>query len=256
MEELRKKLEERYLSTGEYFNEGVNVSKKIIKNQMPLIIAMIVLSVLGGFAQIVLIGNMAIHIILIKKIVEMIENEESTLSREIIVKIIKVIGIIIVISMFMGIIISMISLSSTNIYMSGNYEEALRELSRKIFLLTSALRIIGVIIYLSIFPYVIYMYITRNVTLKEAFKINSEIRNGNRLRLLIPVITITLIGIFIGSIPALFFIFPPFISVIVFTLIGNMLEIYMNSIHSVVFLNVEYMNKKNNPDGLQSEINN
>ncbi len=260
MNELREKLKERYLNIGEYFVEGFNVSKEVVKKETKLVAAQLILAIAQVFAPALSFINIAILLFLIKKVVEVIEDRKTKVEKEIIVKIIKMLGIFYLFSMVFGMIMFMAILFSAGRELLdgiGAYGEDISPYvyfmgNNKWLFISISVIIPGIlgIIYLAVLPYFLYIYMARDVYIRQAYNVNKKLRIGNRLRLLVasaPILIVNLIThIFMPD--TINIVLSVFVLVIVV-----LITFYSICVHSLVSLNVEYMYKKNQGEDLYSE---
>ena len=238
MEELRRKLNNEYLTIGEYINQGLEVFKKIVIKEKLLIAAIVSSTFVGLMIPYVgwistLIINMVLSFILIGRTVNLIEENEYPDPKDEVLKSAVLTGVYLIAVIIVGVVIGipLIVIFGLNEFFNSIIIAIIFPI-----IVSGILGIAISVLYFCVIPYFVPVYISRNVGIKEAFRINKKLRTGNRMRLFIPTIIISIIGIFI---PTLINI--PFIDIIFAVVLGNATGILSSSVITLIFLNVEYM---------------
>lgn len=246
MEELRRKLSNKYLTTGEYINHGLEVFKNTIIKEKILVAAIAGLTLFGSIIPFIgwifTFMNTALSFILIRRIIGLIEENEYPDSKDEISKSVILTGIYFISVIAIGILIFIPMIIVIGLVAYLNHIIIMVLL---IILLSIIAGVIMTFIYFYVVPYFIPVYMSRNVGIKEAYKINKELRTGNRMRLFIPLIIIIIIGI--STLPLIAI---PFIGILFVAVLGSIMGVLSSSIMTLVFLNVEYMdsNRENIPE--------
>ncbi len=238
MEELRRKLNNEYLTIGEYINQGLEVFKKIVIKEKLLIAAIVSSTFVGLMIPYVgwistLIINMVLSFILIGRTVNLIEENEYPDPKDEVLKSAVLTGVYLIAVIIVGVVIG---IPLIVIFGLNNFFNSIIIAVILPIIISGILGITISVLYFCVIPYFVPVYISRNVGIKEAFRINKKLRTGNRMRLFIPTIIISIIGIFI---PTLINI--PFIKIIFVVILGNATGILSSSVITLIFLNVEYM---------------
>ena len=216
MLELRKKLSENYLKMRDYFSETFSLLKKIFQKELFLLIGITVLEI--GVESIpfagILFGFVPIGLgyILIRKSIMAIEdneNENPLIGKSFLTAFLVCLVMFLSIATIIGIIPALVGL---------------------IYLFYTA-------------PYFLPIFIGRNKSLKETWSYNKEIASNNRAKIIIPLLlTIS---------PVLFsfpLIFIPIFGGILRGILGAIVIIISSVLYAIIYLNVEYMNKKTYSD--------
>ena len=237
MEELRRKLNNEYLTIGEYINQGLEVFKKIVIKEKLLIAAIVSSTFVGLMIPFVVwiftLINTVLSFILIGRTVNLIEENEYPDPKDEVLKSAVLTGVCFIAFIIVGVIVS---IPLIVIFILNDFFNSIIIAIIFPIIVSGILGITISVLYFCVIPYFVPVYISRNVGIKEAFRINKKLRTGNRMRLFIPTIIISIIGIFI---PTLINI--PFIKIIFVVILGNATGILSSSVITLIFLNVEYM---------------
>ena len=237
MEELRRKLNNEYLTIGEYINQGLEVFKKMVIKEKLLIAAIVSSTFVGLMIPFVVwiftLINTVLSFILIGRTVNLIEENEYPDPKDEVLKSAVLTGVCFIAFIIVGVIVS---IPLIVIFILNDFFNSIIIAIIFPIIVSGILGITISVLYFCVIPYFLPVYISRNVVIKEAFRINKKLRTGNRMRLFIPTIIISIIGIFI---PTLINI--PFIKIIFVVILGNATGILSSSVITLIFLNVEYM---------------
>ena len=250
MEELRRKLNNEYLTIGEYINQGLEVFKKIVIKEKLLIAAIVSSTFVGLMIPFVVwiftLINTVLSFILIGRTVNLIEENEYPDPKDEVLKSAVLTGVCFIAFIIVGVIVS---IPLIVIFILNDFFNSIIIAIIFPIIVSGILGITISVLYFCVIPYFVPVYISRNVGIKEAFRINKKLRTGNRMRLFIPTIIISIIGIFIPTlinIPIIGIFIPtliniPFIKIIFVVILGNATGILSSSVITLIFLNVEYM---------------
>ncbi len=248
MEELKELLSEKYLKIGVYYKETFKVFGKILKEEKKYILYLSLVATLAslniffvlpaGLKILDTIKTIAIfsvlnasYYLLYRKIIYKIEGEKNLEFKKVISKIV-VLGIIIT-------ILEIYILDETFIGKNSFNAEII---------------IAGCFVYISEFLYFSPLYISRNINFIEALNYNFNLNKGNRIRMWISLFPLILFmqAVSAGTIfifenliivtgeKITVFIFSIFISKLIEVTVMILISIMM----SIVYLNVEYMDRK------------
>ena len=282
-ENFQKKLYEKKLEIREYFPVAFETLKVFTNENKLWVIFFVIANIWKLFSGIVeskiddykflifipnVIATIYIGIFYIVSIIKIGKRIENKISRYNLKDIIKkyLITIVMLVIMYLVIIeiifkiINSFQVAIFGIWWMGAQIWVSLHLSYELFLLifgiviiTLALVIFSAIIFLisNIF-YFVQIYCIRNISIQEAFKLNLKLLEGNRLRILIPVIPLVVLNLILTSpfsniaildtlsflkfLP-IYAVFP--ISIIIGT-ISSLLIIFIIAINVIIYLNVEY----------------
>lgn len=210
MEELKKSLSGKYLEMGEYFNKAFELFPKVMQKEVILVGIMVLLSITTFFTiktplrYIIPVLSGFVTSLLLQKVIHSIDKVDD-LSFE---------------------------------------EEKSNNNTMKCIVIALLQGIQGLnlifIIYSLIYPYFVASYVSENMTFSETHKYAGIISSGNRLRIILPGFIIAICSGLIITPVAYISVIGPIISGIVSTVVS----ILFVSIHSIIYLNVKYMNEK------------
>ena len=241
MNELRKMLKSEKLSLSQYFEEAYKLFNEMIRNDnkdMIIIMVLSLISVLFSKIQSVgLIGTLVSFATLIRiwifyrKVIFKIEEKEYE-AGNVTVKSFILLGIVIL----AGFLSALLLLP----FMGGIIGMALygrAGIGFLVAIIIPILILIAVFIVISLFIlYFIPAYMSRRGSIGETFKYNLFLCRGNRIRMFLPLVILSAIGLLIGTILG----FLGTIGTIIGVLISSIVNILQVIIVSIVYLNVEY----------------
>ena len=266
MEELRKKLSNNYMVMTEYFNESFSFFKFLLKKEFIWFVMIILLSVTSqvffeDITHITFPIYFFIFKLLIKKIIEIIEEKKSIRNRKVLGKMFLYFG-----SLLAFIIIIIIFVR--NLSEIPSYSE---------MAIISLLFVISLFTYTFFFTYFEISYFSRDISMLEAFKYNLRIFKGQGLKRLFPLIfliALTLIFSVFGSIVSIILlliaflisltIFAKFAFIILYPI--TFLDFFFESVlllvllyllisSCIIYLNVEYMYLNKQYEEITKETN-
>lgn len=241
MNELRKMLKSEKLSLSQYFEEAYKLFNEMIRNDNKDMIIIMVLSLISilfsKIQSLDFIGTLVSFATLIRtwifyrKVIFKIEEKEYE-AGNVTVKSFILLGIVIL----AGFLSALLLLP----FMGGIIGMALYGRAGIGFLVAVIIPIlilIAVFIVISLFIlYFIPAYMSRRGSIGETFKYNLFLCRGNRIRMFLPLVILSAIGLLIGVILG----FLGTIGTIIGTLISSIVSILQVIIVSIVYLNVEY----------------
>ncbi|BBM42001.1 hypothetical protein JCM16777_0237 [Leptotrichia wadei] len=241
MNELRKMLKSEKLSLSQYFEEAYKLFNEMIRNDNKDMIIIIVLSLISilfsKIQSLDFIGTLVSFATLIRtwifyrKVIFKIEEKEYE-AGNVTVKSFILLGIVIL----AGFLSALLLLP----FMGGIIGMALygrAGIGFLVAIIIPILILIAVFIIISLFIlYFIPAYMSRRGSIGETFKYNLFLCRGNRIRMFLPLVILSAIGLLIGVILG----FLGTIGTIIGTLISSIVSILQVIIVSIVYLNVEY----------------
>ena len=241
MNELRKMLKSEKLSLSQYFEEAYKLFNEMIRNDNKDMIIIMVLSLISilfsKIQSLDFIGTLVSFATLIRtwifyrKVIFKIEEKEYE-AGNVTVKSFILLGIVILAGFlsallllpFMGGIIGMALYGRAGIGFLAD-------------IIIPILILLAVFIVISLFIlYFIPAYMSRRGSIGETFKYNLFLCRGNRIRMFLPLVILSAIGLLIGTILG----FLGTIGTIIGVLISSIVNILQVIIVSIVYLNVEY----------------
>ena len=241
MNELRKMLKSEKLSLSQYFEEAYKLFNEMIRNDNKDMIIIIVLSLISilfsKIQSLDFIGTLVSFATLIRtwifyrKVIFKIEEKEYE-AGNVTVKSFILLGIVIL----AGFLSALLLLP----FMGGIIGMALygrAGIGFLVAIIIPILILIAVFIVISLFIlYFIPAYMSRRGSIGETFKYNLFLCRGNRIRMFLPLVILSAIGLLIGTILG----FLGTIGTIIGVLISSIVNILQVIIVSIVYLNVEY----------------
>ena len=241
MNELRKMLKSEKLSLSQYFEEAYKLFNEMIRNDNKDMIIIMVLSLISilfsKIQSLDFIGTLVSFATLIRtwifyrKVIFKIEEKEYE-AGNVTVKSFILLGIVIL----AGFLSALLLLP----FMGGIIGMALygrAGIGFLVAIIIPILILIAVFIVISLFIlYFIPAYMSRRGSIGETFKYNLFLCRGNRIRMFLPLVILSAIGLLIGVILG----FLGTIGTIIGTLISSIVSILQVIIVSIVYLNVEY----------------
>ena len=241
MNELRKMLKSEKLSLSQYFEEAYKLFNEMIRNDNKDMIIIIVLSLISilfsKIQSLDFIGTLVSFATLIRtwifyrKVIFKIEEKEYE-AGNVTVKSFILLGIVIL----AGFLSALLLLP----FMGGIIGMALygrAGIGFLVAIIIPILILLAVFIVISLFIlYFIPAYMSRRGSIGETFKYNLFLCRGNRIRMFLPLVILSAIGLLIGVILG----FLGTIGTIIGTLISSIVSILQVIIVSIVYLNVEY----------------
>ena len=241
MNELRKMLKSEKLSLSQYFEEAYKLFNEMIRNDNKDMIIIMVLSLISilfsKIQSLDFIGTLVSFASLIRtwifyrKVIFKIEEKEYE-AGNVTVKSFILLGIVIL----AGFLSALLLLP----FMGGIIGMALygrAGIGFLVAIIIPILILIAVFIVISLFIlYFIPAYMSRRGSIGETFKYNLFLCRGNRIRMFLPLVILSAIGLLIGVILG----FLGTIGTIIGTLISSIVSILQVIIVSIVYLNVEY----------------
>ena len=241
MNELRKMLKSEKLSLSQYFEEAYKLFNEMIRNDNKDMIIIIVLSLISilfsKIQSLDFIGTLVSFATLIRtwifyrKVIFKIEEKEYK-AGNVTVKSFILLGIVIL----AGFLSALLLLP----FMGGIIGMALygrAGIGFLVAIIIPILILLAVFIVISLFIlYFIPAYMSRRGSIGETFKYNLFLCRGNRIRMFLPLVILSAIGLLIGVILG----FLGTIGTIIGTLISSIVSILQVIIVSIVYLNVEY----------------
>lgn len=241
MNELRKMLKSEKLSLSQYFEEAYKLFNEMIRNDNKDMIIIIVLSLISilfsKIQSLDFIGTLVSFATLIRtwifyrKVIFKIEEKEYE-AGNVTVKSFILLGIVIL----AGFLSALLLLP----FMGGIIGMALygrAGIGFLVAIIIPILILIAVFIVISLFIlYFIPAYMSRRGSIGETFKYNLFLCRGNRIRMFLPLVILSVIGLLIGVILG----FLGTIGTIIGVLISSIVNILQVIIVSIVYLNVEY----------------
>ena len=241
MNELRKMLKSEKLSLSQYFEEAYKLFNEMIRNDNKDMIIIMVLSLISilfsKIQSLDFIGTLVSFATLIRtwifyrKVIFKIEEKEYE-AGNVTVKSFILLGIVIL----AGFLSALLLLP----FMGGIIGMALygrAGIGFLVAIIIPILILIAVFIVISLFIlYFIPAYMSRRGSIGETFKYNLFLCRGNRIRMFLPLVILSAIGLLIGVILG----FLGTIGTIIGTLISSIVNILQVIIVSIVYLNVEY----------------
>ena len=241
MNELRKMLKSEKLSLSQYFEEAYKLFNEMIRNDNKDMIIIIVLSLISilfsKIQSLDFIGTLVSFATLIRtwifyrKVIFKIEEKEYK-AGNVTVKSFILLGIVIL----AGFLSALLLLP----FMGGIIGMALygrAGIGFLVAIIIPILILIAVFIVISLFIlYFIPAYMSRRGSIGETFKYNLFLCRGNRIRMFLPLVILSAIGLLIGTILG----FLGTIGTIIGVLISSIVNILQVIIVSIVYLNVEY----------------
>ena len=231
MNELRKMLKSEKLSLSQYFEEAYKLFNEMIRNDNKDMIIIIVLSLISilfsKIQSLDFIGTLVSFATLIRtwifyrKVIFKIEEKEYE-AGNVTVKSFILLGIVIL----AGFLSALLLLP----FMGGIIGMALygrAGIGFLVAIIIPILILLAVFIVISLFIlYFIPAYMSRRGSIGETFKYNLFLCRGNRIRMFLPLVILSAIGLLIGT--------------IIGVLISSIVNILQVIIVSIVYLNVEY----------------
>ena len=241
MNELRKMLKSEKLSLSQYFEEAYKLFNEMIRNDNKDMIIIMVLSLISilfsKIQSLDFIGTLVSFATLIRtwifyrKVIFKIEEKEYE-AGNVTVKSFILLGIVIL----AGFLSALLLLP----FMGGIIGMALygrAGIGFLVAIIIPILILLAVFIVLSLFIlYFIPAYMSRRGSIGETFKYNLFLCRGNRIRMFLPLVILSAIGLLIGTILG----FLGTIGTIIGVLISSIVNILQVIIVSIVYLNVEY----------------
>ena len=241
MNELRKMLKSEKLSLSQYFEEAYKLFNEMIRNDNKDMIIIMVLSLISilfsKIQSLDFIGTLVSFATLIRtwifyrKVIFKIEEKEYE-AGNVTVKSFILLGIVIL----AGFLSALLLLP----FMGGIIGMALygrAGIGFLVAIIIPILILLAVFIVISLFIlYFIPAYMSRRGSIGETFKYNLFLCRGNRIRMFLPLVILSAIGLLIGVILG----FLGTIGTIIGTLISSIVNILQVIIVSIVYLNVEY----------------
>ena len=241
MNELRKMLKSEKLSLSQYFEEAYKLFNEMIRNDNKDMIIIMVLSLISilfsKIQSLDFIGTLVSFATLIRtwifyrKVIFKIEEKEYE-AGNVTVKSFILLGIVIL----AGFLSALLLLP----FMGGIIGMALygrAGIGFLVAIIIPILILIAVFIVISLFIlYFIPAYMSRRGSIGETFKYNLFLCRGNRIRMFLPLVILSAIGLLIGTILG----FLGTIGTIIGVLISSIVNILQVIIVSIVYLNVEY----------------
>ena len=241
MNELRKMLKSEKLSLSQYFEEAYKLFNEMIRNDNKDMIIIMVLSLISilfsKIQSLDFIGTLVSFATLIRtwifyrKVIFKIEEKEYE-TGNVTVKSFILLGIVIL----AGFLSALLLLP----FMGGIIGMALygrAGIGFLVAIIIPILILLAVFIVISLFIlYFIPAYMSRRGSIGETFKYNLFLCQGNRLRMFLPLVILSAIGLLIGVILG----FLGTIGTIIGVLISSIVNILQVIIVSIVYLNVEY----------------
>ena len=241
MNELRKMLKSEKLSLSQYFEEAYKLFNEMIRNDNKDMIIIIVLSLISilfsKIQSLDFIGTLVSFATLIRtwifyrKVIFKIEEKEYE-AGNVTVKSFILLGIVIL----AGFLSALLLLP----FMGGIIGMALygrAGIGFLVAIIIPILILLAVFIIISLFIlYFIPAYMSRRGSIGETFKYNLFLCRGNRIRMFLPLVILSAIGLLIGTILG----FLGTIGTIIGVLISSIVNILQVIIVSIVYLNVEY----------------
>lgn len=241
MNELRKMLKSEKLSLSQYFEEAYKLFNEMIRNDNKDMIIIMVLSLISilfsKIQSLDFIGTLVSFATLIRtwifyrKVIFKIEEKEYE-TGNVTVKSFILLGIVIL----AGFLSALLLLP----FMGGIIGMALygrAGIGFLVAIIIPILILLAVFIVISLFIlYFIPAYMSRRGSIGETFKYNLFLCRGNRIRMFLPLVILSAIGLLIGVILG----FLGTIGTIIGTLISSIVSILQVIIVSIVYLNVEY----------------
>ena len=241
MNELRKMLKSEKLSLSQYFEEAYKLFNEMIRNDNKDMIIIMVLSLISilfsKIQSLDFIGTLVSFATLIRtwifyrKVIFKIEEKEYE-AGNVTVKSFILLGIVIL----AGFLSALLLLP----FMGGIIGMALygrAGIGFLVAIIIPILILIAVFIVISLFIlYFIPAYMSRRGSIGETFKYNLFLCQGNRIRMFLPLVILSAIGLLIGTILG----FLGTIGTIIGVLISSIVNILQVIIVSIVYLNVEY----------------
>ena len=241
MNELRKMLKSEKLSLSQYFEEAYKLFNEMIRNDNKDMIIIMVLSLISilfsKIQSLDFIGTLVSFATLIRiwifyrKVIFKIEEKEYE-AGNVTVKSFILLGIVIL----AGFLSALLLLP----FMGGIIGMALygrAGIGFLVAIIIPILILLAVFIVISLFIlYFIPAYMSRRGSIGETFKYNLFLCQGNRIRMFLPLVILSAIGLLIGTILG----FLGTIGTIIGVLISSIVNILQVIIVSIVYLNVEY----------------
>ena len=241
MNELRKMLKSEKLSLSQYFEEAYKLFNEMIRNDNKDMIIIMVLSLISilfsKIQSLDFIGTLVSFATLIRiwifyrKVIFKIEEKEYE-AGNVTVKSFILLGIVIL----AGFLSALLLLP----FMGGIIGMALygrAGIGFLVAIIIPILILLAVFIVISLFIlYFIPAYMSRRGSIGETFKYNLFLCRGNRIRMFLPLVILSAIGLLIGTILG----FLGTIGTIIGVLISSIVNILQVIIVSIVYLNVEY----------------
>lgn len=241
MNELRKMLKSEKLSLSQYFEEAYKLFNEMIRNDNKDMIIIMVLSLISilfsKIQSLDFIGTLVSFATLIRtwifyrKVIFKIEEKEYE-TGNVTVKSFILLGIVIL----AGFLSALLLLP----FMGGIIGMALygrAGIGFLVAIIIPILILLAVFIVISLFIlYFIPAYMSRRGSIGETFKYNLFLCRGNRIRMFLPLVILSAIGLLIGTILG----FLGTIGTIIGVLISSIVNILQVIIVSIVYLNVEY----------------
>jgi|GEM_PF-268544 hypothetical protein len=241
MNELRKMLKSEKLSLSQYFEEAYKLFNEMIRNDNKDMIIIMVLSLISilfsKIQSLDFIGTLVSFATLIRtwifyrKVIFKIEEKEYE-AGNVTVKSFILLGIVIL----AGFLSALLLLP----FMGGIIGMALygrAGIGFLVAIIIPILILLAVFIIISLFIlYFIPAYMSRRGSIGETFKYNLFLCRGNRIRMFLPLVILSAIGLLIGTILG----FLGTIGTIIGVLISSIVNILQVIIVSIVYLNVEY----------------
>lgn len=241
MNELRKMLKSEKLSLSQYFEEAYKLFNEMIRNDNKDMIIIMVLSLISilfsKIQSLDFIGTLVSFATLIRtwifyrKVIFKIEEKEYE-AGNVTVKSFILLGIVIL----AGFLSALLLLP----FMGGIIGMALygrAGIGFLVAIIIPILILLAVFFVISLFIlYFIPAYMSRRGSIGETFKYNLFLCRGNRIRMFLPLVILSAIGLLIGTILG----FLGTIGTIIGVLISSIVNILQVIIVSIVYLNVEY----------------
>ena len=241
MNELRKMLKSEKLSLSQYFEEAYKLFNEMIRNDNKDMIIIMVLSLISilfsKIQSLDFIGTLVSFATLIRtwifyrKVIFKIEEKEYE-AGNVTVKSFILLGIVIL----AGFLSALLLLP----FMGGIIGMALygrAGIGFLVAIIIPILILLAVFIVISLFIlYFIPAYMSRRGSIGETFKYNLFLCRGNIIRMFLPLVILSAIGLLIGTILG----FLGTIGTIIGVLISSIVNILQVIIVSIVYLNVEY----------------
>lgn len=234
MNEIKQRLEEKYLKMEDYYNISFDVLKKIFKqNKMPIIIFILInmsmkiiaekyqgflkfLEITGAFdftevknywysvnASIVLLAvSILVSLIILRKAGAIIEEDKGKFIQETVMKFFMLICTVLALLMVFSVLLTVLWAAIFVIYFSFSGIEKLSLSNMKgissinIFIYITIA--ISAIIFILQMLYFVQMYFLRRIGMYEALVYNFHLCKKNRLRIILPVALLVILNILLN----------------------------------------------------------
>ena len=281
MNEIKQRLEEKYLKMEDYYNISFDVLKRIFKQNKMLIIIFILINMsmkiiaekyqgflkfleIGAFdftevknywysvnASIVLSAvSILVSLIILRKAGTIIEEDKGKFIQETVMKFFMLICTALALLIVFSVLLTVLWAAIFVIYFSFSGIEKLSLNNMKgissinIFIYITIA--ISAIIFILQMLYFVQMYFLIRIGMYEALVYNFHLCKKNRLRIILPVALLVILNILL-NLPfgilgfATLFSKYKFLIIIVASILNSILSIFFILLTTVVYLNVEYM---------------